>query len=322
MFFDLPLEKLKEYKPDRNEPKDFDSFWEKSLTSANENTLNAKFSLTDIGLNVFETFDVQYNGYGGQPIKGWLIIPKDCKDPLPCVVNYIGYGGGRGLPNDWLLYPSAGYAAFIMDTRGQGSSWLSGDTADIPVDGSSPHYPGFMTLGIFSPLTYYYRRVYIDAVRAIRAAKSHPLIDGKRIAVTGVSQGGGISIAISGLVRGLSAVMPDVPYLCNFKRAVSLTDELPYHEITRFLKVHRDKKEQVFDTLSYFDGMHFAARADSPSLFSVGLMDPICPPSTVFSAFNHYSGQKDIEVYDFNLHDGGGSHHEIKQIKFLQKIWN
>ena len=209
-----------------------------------------------------------------------------------------------------------------MDTRGQGSSWLSGDTADIPVDGSSPHYPGFMTLGIFSPLTYYYRRVYIDAVRAIRAAKSHPLIDGKRIAVTGVSQGGGISIAISGLVRGLSAVMPDVPYLCNFKRAVSLTDELPYHEITRFLKVHRDKVEQVFDTLSYFDGMHFAARADAPSLFSVGLMDPICPPSTIFSAFNHYSGQKDIEVYDFNLHDGGGSHHEIKQIKFLQKIWN
>ena len=73
-----------------------------------------------------------------------------------------------------------------------------------------------MTLGVLDPQTYYYRRVYMDAYRAIEAARSHPLVDPKRIAVTGVSQGGGISIAMSGLVEDFSAVMPDVPYLCNF----------------------------------------------------------------------------------------------------------
>jgi cephalosporin-C deacetylase len=321
MLYDLPLNELRIFKPDRKEPADFDAFWEKTISDAKKNDLDAVFTFKDFGLTLFDTFDVRFNGYAGQPIKGWFILPKDRDKPLPCVVEYIGYGGGRGFPTDWLLFPSAGFATFIMDTRGQGSSWSVGDTGDILIEGSGPHFPGFMTLGVLDPHTYYYRRVYTDAFRAIQAAKSHPSVDGAKIAVTGVSQGGGISIAISGLVEGLSAVMPDVPYLCNFRRAVTITDELPYHEISCFLRVHRDKADIVFNTLAYFDGMHFAARANAPALFSTALMDPICPPSTVFSVYNHYRGDKEIEVYEFNLHDGGGSHHEIKKVKYLRGLW-
>jgi len=321
VLFDLSLDELRKFKPERKEPIGFDAFWTGTIADAEKNDLNAVFTEKDFGLALFDTFDVQFNGYAGQQIKGWFILPKDQDRPLPCVVEYIGYGGGRGFPTDWLLFPSAGFATFVMDTRGQGSSWSVGDTGDMPVEGSSPHFPGFMTLGVLDPRTYYYRRVYVDAFRAVQAARSHPLVDGAKIAVTGVSQGGGISIAMSGLVEGLSAVMPDVPYLCNFRRAVTMTDELPYHEISRFLQVHRDKVDIVFNTLAYFDGMHFAARAKAPAFFSTALMDPICPPSTVFSAYNHYLGDKKIEVYEFNLHDGGGSHHEIKKIKFLRDLW-
>lgn len=268
MLYDLTLEKLKTFLPERNEPADFNEFWKKTISEVMEYELHSVFTPKDFGLSLFDTFDVEFKGYAGQTIKGWFIIPKAIKKPLPCVVEYIGYGGGRGFPTDWLLFPSAGFAAFIMDTRGQGSSWSPGETADIAIDGSSPHFPGFMTLGVLDPRTYYYRRVYMDAYRAIEAARSHPSVDKNKIAVTGVSQGGGISIAMSGLIDNLSAVMPDVPYLCNFPRAVRLTDEMPYHEISRFLKVHRDKVETVFKTLSYFDGMQFAVRANAPSLFS------------------------------------------------------
>ena len=239
----------------------------------------------------------------------------------PVWCNISATGGGRGFPTNWLLYPSAGYATFVMDTRGQGSTWQQGDTPDLIPDGSSPHFPGFMTLGVLDPQTYYYRRVFTDAVRALEAAKQHPLVDAQRLIVTGGSQGGGITLAVSGLVPDLAAVMPDVPFLCHFYRAVTMTDEDPYHEIARFLKVHRDKTEVVFRTLSYFDGMQFAVRATAPALFSTGLMDLTCPPSTVFAAFNHYNTRsKDIKVYPFNLHDGGGSHHDLEKLKFLKKI--
>ena len=58
-------------------------------------------------------------------------------------------------------------------------------------------------------------------------------------------------------------------------------------------------------TLSYFDGAVLARSAKAPALFSVGLMDDICPPSTVYAAFNAYGGPKEIREYPFNDHEGG-----------------
>jgi len=322
MFFDMPLHELEKYVPTRHEPDDFGQFWEETLKDAEQHAQEPKFDQVDCGLRLIDTFDVTFSGFGGQPVKGWLLMPTNQKGPWPCVVNFVGYGGGRGLPLDWLLYTAAGYASFVMDTRGQGSSWLQGDTSDLSDDGSNPHYPGFMTLGILDPHLYYYRRVYTDAAQAVAAVRSHPFIDPHKIVVTGGSQGGGISLAVAGLVPGLAAVMPDVPFLCHFQRAISITDARPYSEITHYLKVHRTKKSQVFSTLDYFDALNFAARASAPAIFSVGLMDEVCPPSTVFASYNHYAGKKDIKVYDFNQHEGGESHHELEKIKFLAQIFS
>ncbi len=322
MFFDLPLEQLQTYLPQREEPADFDEFWRESLAGARSLALAPVFEPVDYGLRLVESFDVTFNGYGGQPIKGWFILPRVRREPLPCVVEYIGYGGGRGFPIDWLLWPNAGYAVFVMDTRGQGTTWRKGDTPDLPDVGDNPHYPGFMTQGILDPKTYYYRRVFTDAVRAVEAARSHPAIDGKRIAVTGGSQGGGITLAVSGLDPTVTVAMPDVPFLCHFRRVFKVTDGMPYHEIAYYLKTHRDQVDTVFKTLSYFDGMNFAARARASALFSVGLMDEICPPSTVYAAYNHYAGPKQIRVWTFNHHEGGESFQTIEKVKFLSEMWN
>ena len=176
-----------------------------------------------------------------------------------------------------------------------------------------------MTRGINKPATYYYRRLITDAIRAIDAARELPQIDAQRIAVTGKSQGGGLSLAAASLQPAVKLCMPDVPFLCHFRRATQLVDSLPYYEIVRYCRSHRDKVDQVFQTLSYFDGMNFAAWSKAKALFSVGLRDDICPPSTVFAAYNHYSGEKEIRVYEFNEHDGGGAHQNIERLSFLSK---
>jgi cephalosporin-C deacetylase len=154
-------------------------------------------------------------------------------------------------------------------------------------------------------------------VRAVEAARSHPTVDPSRVAVSGGSQGGGISLAVAGLMPDLAAVLPDVPGLCNFRRATTIINNAPYSEIANFCKTHRDKVEKVFKTLSYFDGMNFAVRANAPALFSVGLMDDICPPSTVYAAYNHYAGPKQIKVYEFNNHEGGAIYQQVEKLKFL-----
>lgn len=320
-YFDMPLEELKTYLPPREEPVDFDAFWEATVSQTRRHSLDARFESVDYGLRTVETYDVTFAGYGGQPVKGWFLIPRQRQEPLPCVVEYIGYGGGRGFPIDWLVWSSASYAHLVMDTRGQGSTWLQGDTPDVPIDGTGPHHPGFMTQGILEPETYYYRRVFMDAFRAVEAARAHPAVDSGRIAVTGASQGGGVALAMSGLVSDVAVTMPEVPFLCHYRRALHLIDTHPYVEIANFLRVHRDKVDAVFKTLSYFDGINFAARARAQSLFSVGLMDDICPPSTVFAAYNHYAGPKDIRMWQYNQHDGGGSHQTVEKIRFLAGLW-
>jgi Acetyl esterase (deacetylase) len=312
LLFDLPLAELRVYKPEREEPADFDAFWADTLADARRHDLAAVFEPIDAGLATIDVWDVTFAGFGGQPIKGWFLAPSDPgaspfakNGRLPCVVEYIGYGGGRGRPIDWLLPPSAGHAHLVMDVRGQGSSWRAGDTPDPESGAATGQYPGFVTRGILEPATYYYRRLLTDAVRAVEAARAHPLVDPARVAVNGGSQGGGMALAAAGLVPDLLLTLTDVPFMCHWRRATEITDGDPYHEIVRYVKVHRDQAERVFQTLSYFDGLNFAARAKSPALFSVALMDTVCPPSTVFAAYNHYAGPKEIEVYPFNGHENG-----------------
>jgi cephalosporin-C deacetylase len=307
---------LRAYSPDLTAPADLDSFWSRTLAEARTHELAATFAPVDSGLTVVDTFDVTFAGFGGAPIRGWLHLPAERDGRLPGVVEYVGYGGGRGLAHEQLLWAAAGYAHLVMDTRGQGSTWSVGATPDPDAPGD-PAHPGFMTKGILDPASFYYRRLMTDAVRAVEAIRSHPSVDPERVAVTGGSQGGGLALASASLVDGLIGAMPDVPFLCDFPRAITLKDKDPYAEIGRYLKAHRDHVEQALATLAYFDMAILGGRATAPALFSVGLMDEVCPPSTVYAAFNRYGGPKEIVAYPFNDHEGGEGFHEVVKLRWL-----
>lgn len=323
--FDLPLDELRRYTPDLPVPADLDDFWATTLKEARDVELAPTFAPVDSGLAVIETLDVTYRGFGGAPVRAWLHLPVQRTEPLPAIVEYVGYGGGRGLPHERTLWAAAGYAHLVMDTRGQGSSWSVGDTPD-PQSAGGPAHPGFMTQGILDPRAYYYRRVFTDGLRAVEAVRAHAAVDPGRVAVTGGSQGGGISLAVAGLVgltgdpRPLAGVAADVPFLCDFPRATTLVDTDPYGEIGRYLKTHRDHVEQAFRTLSYFDGAILGRCATATALFSVGLMDDICPPSTVYAAYNYYGGPREIREYAFNEHEGGQGFHDIERMRWFAEV--
>ena len=315
MQFDLPLSELEIYRPDIVVPDDFDLFWSGQLAAANAYPIAARFDPVATRLTTVEVFDVSFAGHGGSEIRGWLLLPRRRTGPVPAIVEYVGYGGGRGLPHESLLWSAAGYAHFRMDTRGQGSGWSTGASRD-PHDPGDPAVPGFMTRGIRSPESYYYVRLIVDAVRAVTAARSHEAIAGDRIAVIGASQGGGLAVAAANLAEGVAAAMADVPFLAHFERAMQITDSAPYAELAAYCRTHRDQIGTVFRTLSYVDIVNHARLATIPALFSVGLSDDVTPPSTVFAAYNWYGGEKSIEVYPYNGHEGGGAHHDLAKLEF------
>ena len=307
MFVDEPLEWLAQYLPERRESADFDEFWHRTL--ADSPVGQATFEPVDVGLTTVDVFDVTFAGWAGQPIKGWLMLPANRVEgqSLPGIVEYIGYNGGRGLPFEWLTWSSAGYAHLVMDNRGQGGSGRTvSDTPDVAPDGHGSAAPGYLTRGIESPDKHYYRRMITDAVRAVDAIMQAPGVDPRKVAVLGASQGGGLALATAGLRGDLIGAMIDVPFMCDYTRASTRADTVPYVEIRQWLAGHRDKIEMAFDTLSYFDGVNFARRATCPAWFSVALMDDICPPSTVFGAYNSYAGPAEMEIFAYNGHEGGG----------------
>jgi cephalosporin-C deacetylase len=129
-----------------------------------------------------------------------------------------------------------------------------------------------------------------------------------------------LALAAANLAGNVSAVAADVPFLSHFRRAVTVTDSAPYLEISDYCRLYPQRVAQVFATLSYFDAVNHGRRLQVPALFSVGLADLITPPSTVFAAFNHYAGEKAIEVYEFNGHDGAAAVHFERKVDFARQL--
>jgi cephalosporin-C deacetylase len=318
----MPADQLVAYRTPTEEPAGLDEWWRARLDEA-----RAAAKPTVLRPHEPEAYgslpvwDVEFSGADGDPIRAWHLRPPGSGDaPLPTVVTFIGYGGGRGLPVEHTLLPSTGFAVFVMDTRGQGGRWSVGATGDPGAALAGPAHPGMMTRGIERPESYYYTRLMVDAARAVEVAAELDGVDRDRIAVSGVSQGGGLALAAAALSGDLVKLChADVPFLCDFQRAVTITGKTPYSEVADFLAQNVDLVPAALDTLRYVDCALLARRITAECLLTAGLMDDVCPPSTVYAAYNEISAPKDIAVFPFTGHSLPRAHVE-RQLRHLRAV--
>ena len=303
--FDLPLDELQRHRTSAVEPLGLDAFWAKTLAFARSlasEPVVAPYSTETY--RALAAYDVTFSGADGHPVKAWYLRPAGADDAeLPCRVVFIGYGGGRDLPATFALYPACGYATFVMDTRGQGGTWSWGNTPDPGAGDSGAEHPGVMSRGIASPETYYYRRLYVDAVRAVETAAGLPGVDAKRIGVAGASQGGALALASAALAPQLVRLChADVPFLCDIERGMDVALDPPYTELVTYLAMHPELDEQARLTLRHVDNALLASRIKARTLVSAALRDTCVPPSTVFAAFNAITAPKEIVVLPYSNH--------------------
>jgi len=294
---DLPIDQLRKYTSSVSRPDGFDQFWTSTIGQAHDQPLAMEQTSLDIDLKGVSTSRITFDGFQSGRISAGYMRP-DVSFPVPVVVVYHGYSG-RGLhPLEMYTLAAQGVAVLSPDCRGQ-----DGESSDCAPRSFGSEL-GWMTQGIRSPHEYYYRYAYADAVRALEVASALDEVDPLRIAVTGVSQGGGLSLVAASLSARPIYCWADIPFLCDFPRAVQVADEGPYPEIVNYLKSHPRLGEQVFETLSYFDVVNLVERMTCPTVVTASLWDRITPPSTIFGAYRAIgSSEKEIEVLPFHGHE-------------------
>ena len=171
--YDLPLEQLKNYKPELTKQPDFDQFWSNSLKELSE--IPVKYSLEpyDYPVKGVKVYTLNFLGYNNANIQGFFAVP-DKEGPHPGLMLYHGYNWAmNGNIVDTVNWALHGYAAFQMLVRGQ-----QGQSSDN-VASSTGGVSGWMTKGILDPKEYYYRAVYLDAVRALEVLAAIENVDSK-----------------------------------------------------------------------------------------------------------------------------------------------
>ncbi|MHB8063193.1 MAG: acetylxylan esterase [Ruminiclostridium sp.] len=297
--YDLPLDQLKNYKPDLTKQPDFEEFWGNSLKELSAIPLHYTLTPFDFPVKGVRVFTINFTGFNNANIQGYFAIP-DKSGPHPGLMLFHGYNWAfDGNISDTVNWALNGYAAFQMLVRGQ-----QGYSSDN-VSSSTGATSGWMTKGILDPKEYYYRAVYLDAVRALEVLTSIDNVDASRIGVHGGSQGGGLTLAAAALSDIPVVAVADYPYLSNFERAIDIAPSGPYNEFNEYFRRNTSPEIelQAKKTLSYFDVMNLASKIKCHTWVSSGLVDDITPPSTVFSAYNHMVCSKEISIHRYFGHE-------------------
>ncbi|WP_417397043.1 acetylxylan esterase [Gimesia chilikensis] len=270
-------------------PEDFDQFWTNQIAKLEEVPMDPKLTPVKQKDAKVEAFDVQVNCLGGAPVSGYFGKPKDAKaKSLPAILWVHGAGvRSSSLTN---AIKGANNGMLSMDINAHGLP--NGKPAQYYKDLAAGKLKDYRQAGRESRETVYFRGMFLRLVRAIDFLTAQPEWDGKTVIVIGHSQGGGQALAAGGLDDRVTFIATGVPAICDHSgRAAGRINGWP-----KLVETGADGKPNPtqLKAASYVDAVNFATRAKADAIMSVGFIDPTCPPSSCYAAYNQLSGKKQI----------------------------
>jgi len=295
---------------------DFKTFW--ANAKADLAKVAPNFQLTKLPApahGLYQTYSLEMKSANNYTIKGIYRIPTHGKK-APALLQIPSLGGlfidalslgenaYRGIPTD--------FAVLALNIRGHGKS-------DSPFVIQNYHH--VMTYGLADKDTYFYKGAVLDCIRAIDFLMTRPEIDTTHIGVEGMSQGGGLSLLLAGLDKRISVCAPDVPFLCNVEQLVA-DASWAQAELKRYQKTVPDISFWTLQqNFRYFDTKNVADWITCPVLMSIGLQDWTCPPHTCYATYNKVKSIKEVYLYTYGAHEGGGKEHRKLKFEWIRARW-
>jgi len=248
-------------------------------------------------------FHLYFIGVGGAKIHSKLVRPKNALVNGPGIVMFHGYSVDSGDWLDKIAYAANGFTVLALDCRGQGG--LSED--NLTVKGTTLR--GHIIRGIDDPNPdqFYYRQVFLDTVQTTRILMSLESVDPHRVGAFGISQGGALAIATAALQPTIKEVVAVYPFLSDYRRVWDMDiNNSAYAEIAEYFRnfdPHHERDEEMFTKLGYIDIQNLAERIKARTLWVTGMIDPVCPPSSQFAAYNKIQSEKETLLYHEFAHE-------------------
>lgn len=285
-------------KPTVKLPKDFDSFWEKALKEnakvAMESEITHKPEFSTDKVDVYMV-NLKVNN-NNRRIYGYMCKPKG-EGKFPVLFCPPG-AGVKGL-NPYIGFAEQGFISFAIEIHGIS---LDIDTKSNEFQQYRKELKDYWSINMDDKNTYYYKDVYLGCYRSIEFLMTQPECDGKNVAVTGGSQGGGLAIVTAALHKKVTCVASFYPAFCDHTGFLNgRTGGWP----KMFHPKNKDKtyytNENINNT-AYYDVVNFAKKITIPGFYSFGYNDHTCPPTSVFSAINSISAPKDVLITPITGH--------------------
>ena len=317
---DMSLEQLKEYKGINPKPADFDEYWDKALKELDTVEPNPELKESEFQLPGAECFDLYFTSVRGARIYAKYIRPRHRTGACPAVLQFHGYSGNSGNWRDLAAWTVAGMCIAAMDCRGQGGK--SEDTGGVK--GNTYHGQIIRGLDNEDPQDLLFRHIFLDTVQLARVIASMEEVDETRLAATGGSQGGGLTLACAALYPDIKVITPQMPFLTDYLRVweMDLAKEA-YKELKdyfyRFDPRHL-REYEIFEKLGYIDVHNLAERIRATTRMYTGLMDTVCPPSTQFAAYNAITAPKSVWVYPDYKHESYPGANDDKMLFTIENL--
>ncbi|MEX1117184.1 MAG: acetylxylan esterase [Terrimicrobiaceae bacterium] len=290
------------------EPKDFDAFWAQEKEKLTKFLPEASRKPVPNTPDHMQVFYVQAPvGSGFRPMQGVLKMPAGAKPKSLPVFLHV-QGAGVHVPADPFWQPPLPEASGIREPV----IFLNLNAHGLPGDQPEEYYNKLRTgelkdyhlIHNQSPEQYYMKGMILRLKQALSYLKTLPEWNGRDIVVSGGSQGGAQALMAGGLDTEVTFVYADIPAMCDL--GASLAGRAAGWPKLYTMKedgtvwVARDsdpRNDQPGDAsmitmAGYFDAANFARRIHCQAVLRTGGQDGVCPPTSVFAAYNNIPSQE------------------------------
>ena len=262
-------------------PEDFDAFWNAQRAALKAIPMNPKVTPIPSPSPQLACFDVQLDCLGATPVSGYYARPADAAPKsLPAVL----WMHGAGVDSAVVRREVAEAGMLVFDINAHGIP--NGKAREFYTALNTGSLRDYRVRGRESRETCYFLGMYHRILRAFDFLTAQPEWDGQVLFARGSSQGGGQALVAAGLEPRVTALIANVPAMCDHTGQVNGWPRL----------VPRDADGApdpvVQQVARYFDAMNFATRTQAEALVSVGFIDDTCRPTSVYAAYNNLPGKK------------------------------